>query len=63
MLAMSDMERDTVERMTNEQAITELIAATKLITQALEEMRSYMSIIDLRVTALEAKQRKDEVEE
>lgn len=42
--------------MTNEQAITELIAATKLTTKALEEMHSYMSIIDKRVTSLEAKQ-------
>ena len=49
--------------MSNEQAIAELIAAVKLTTKALEEIRNYMAVIDIRVTALEAKQRKDEVEE
>ena len=47
--------------MTNEQAIAELIAGVKMITQALQEIRNYMTIIDIRVTALEAKQ--DEVKE
>ena len=47
--------------MTNEQAIAELIAEVKIITQALQEIHNYITIIDKRVTALESKQ--DEVEE
>ena len=47
--------------MTNEQAIAELIAEVKIITQALQEIQNYMTIINKRVTALEAKQ--DEAEE
>ena len=47
--------------MTNEQAIAELIAEVKIITQALQEIQHYMTFVDKRVTALEAKQ--DEVEE
>ena len=47
--------------MTNEEAIAELIAEVKIIAQALQEIQNYMAIINIRVTALEAKQ--DEVTE
>ena len=47
--------------MTREEAIAELIAEVKIIAQALQEIQNYITIIDKRVTALEAKQ--DEVEE
>ena len=41
--------------MTNEQVIAEIIAEVKIITKALQELHNYMTIVDKRLTALEAK--------